>query len=153
MKIYKGTEIMNVIDIMDEIIYKSSLCSVFDNDEHHYRELVEDFPELLNGMICYMADDCKSYMFISTDYNDYSICVAMWASIDNNVSFKQTLQYFNALRDLYKGMTNKVSIRANCRTTTSLPVINKLDGRRGIKVTYRSPECYGFVDIVMECEI
>ena len=102
MKIYKGTEIMNVIDIMDEIIYKSSLSTVFDNEPHHYKELVDGFPELLDDMICYFSDDMKSYMFISTDYNDYSIDVAMWASMDNTVGFKQTLQYFNALKDLYK---------------------------------------------------
>lgn len=144
---------MSVIDIMDEIIYKSSLCSVFDNEKHHYRGLVENFEELLDDMICFMADDMKSYMFITTDYNDYSIDVAMWASVDNTIGFKQTLQYFNALKDLYKDMTNRVIIKANCRTTTSLPVINKLDGRKGFHVTYRGVECYGFVDVVMVCEI
>ncbi len=153
MKIYKGMEIMNVIDTMDYILFNSSLGPVFDNDEHHYRDLLEGCESILDNMMCFMSDDEQSYMFISFDKSDYSICIAMWCSISNSVDFKQTLGYFNCLRNLYKGLTNKVTISANCRTTTSLPVVEKLDGRRGIHVTYIGKECHGFSDVVMVCEI
>ena len=61
MKTYRGTEIMDVIDIMDHILFNSSLREAFDNDRHYYRELVDRFPEFLDDMMCFMDDNETSF--------------------------------------------------------------------------------------------
>lgn len=153
MKIYRGIEIMDIIDVMDKILFESSLSDFFDNSEHHYRDLVEDHPYLLNDMMCFMSDDNQSYMFIDTDDYDYTITIAMWVGRDNTVGFKETMRYFNAIRNVYKGMTDTIRISANCKITTSLPIVKKLDGRKGIHVAYIGEECGEFAEVRMVCNI
>ena len=157
MKTYRGAEIMDVIDIMDNILFNSSLREAFDNDRHYYRELVERFPELLDDMMCFMDDNETSYMLVDTDDDEFDINITMWVSIDNSVSLKTTMQYFNCVRNIYKGMTDRVTIYASCRSDTSLPIVKRLNGRKGIEVVIaREPVVdsilgYGFADVRMEC--
>ena len=154
MKTYKGMEIMEVIDLMDEIVCSTSLVELAEESlEHNFREMVDYCPEMLEDMICFVADNNKSFLFIGVDDEECEIHVSMWAAMNDKISFKETLQYFNAMKNLYKDVARSVRIEADCRTTTSLPIINKIDGRRGINVVYRGPEENGFVPVSMICRI
>lgn len=154
MKTYKGMEIIEVVDLMDEIIYSTSLVEMFEDDvEHYFRDMVDVFPEMLDNMICFVADNNESFLLINADDEECVIQVTMWAGMNDKISFKETIQYFAAMKNLYKDVASNVRIEADCRTTTSLPIVNKLDGRRGINVVYRGEEAEGFVKVSMICEI
>lgn len=154
MKTYKGMEIIEVVDLMDEIIYSTSLVEMFEDDvEHYFRDMVDVFPEMLDNMICFVADNNESFLLINADDEECRIQVTMWAGMNDKISFKETIQYFAAMKNLYKDVASNVRIEADCRTTTSLPIVNKLDGRKGINVVYRGEESEGFVKVSMICEI
>lgn len=158
MKVYRGYEILDVLDLMDSILFDSSLKMFVDNNPHHYRDLIGKDIEVLADMMCIMDDEENSYMFIDTNDYSYTIDVAMWVSRDDNIGFKNTMAYFRYLKNIYKGMTNKVNIKASCRTDTSLPIVEKLNGKRGVTVkvgtkTIDSLLGYGFADVHMVCEI
>ena len=156
MKIYRDMEILEVVELMDEIVYSTSLTEIFGESlKHNYRDLTNEYPEGLKGMVCLVADDNKSFLFADTDEEECIIKVCMWAGMNDKIGFKQTMQYFKELKNLFKDIARYVRIEAECRTTTSLPIINKLDGRykNGIHVVYRSKEHDGFVDVSMICRI
>lgn len=159
MKTYRGIEIMSIIDIMDSILFKSSLNGFIDNNPHHYRDLIDGCEEVVADMMCFMDDDETSFMLVSTDDDEFDINIAMWVSIDNSVSLKATMQYFNCIRNIYKGMTDRVTIYANCRSDTSLPIVKRLNGRKGMEVVIaREPVIdsmlgYGFATVRIETAI
>lgn len=159
MKTYRGREIFDIVDVLDHILYNSSLREGIGNDRHYYSEIKDRFPEFFDDMMCFIDDNETSYMLVSTDDDEYDIIVNMWASLGNSVGFRETMQYFNCIRNIYKGMTDRVTIYASCRNDTSLPIIKRLNGRRGIEVIIAreavidSKLGYGFASIRMECRI
>lgn len=154
MRIYKGIEITKVAGLMDSIVMRTSLVKVFGEEaENSFQELALDFPETFEESICFIADDGQSFLFAYLDDEKCKIQVAMWAAVDDKLSFKQTMQYFRELKRIYKDVARNVQIEADCRITTSLPIINKLDGRKGINVVYRGKEDHGFVPVAMICRI
>lgn len=155
MRIYKGIEIIKVVGLMDSIMMRTSLVELFGEEvEGHYQKLALDFPETFDEeTICFIADDEQSFLLAYLDDEECSIQVAMWAAVDDKLRFKQTMQYFRELKKIYKDVARNVQIEAECRTTTSLPIINKLDGRKGIHVVYRGKEDHGFVPVSMICRI
>lgn len=155
MKIYKGIEITKVAELMDSIMMRTSLVEVFGKEAKcHFQELATVYPETFDEeSICFIADDEQSFLFAYLDDEKCKIQVAMWAAIDDKLGFKQTMQYFRELKRIYKDVARNVQIEADCRTTTSLPIINKLDGRKGINVVYRGKEDDGFVPVAIICDI
>ena len=154
MRIYKDLEITKVAGLMDSIIMQTSLMDICDDiSECGYVDAAVALPEMFEDSICFIADDGQSFLFAHLDKENYRIQVAMWAAVDDKLSFKQTMQYFRELKRVFAGKTNTIVIQADCRTTTSLPIINKLDGRKGIMVVHRGPEDNGFVPVIMFCGI
>ena len=155
MKIYKGLEINKVAGLMDSILIRTSLVEIYGEElKDYYQETVSAFPEkFTEEVICLIADDEQSFLLACLDDDDCRIQVVMWAAVDDKLGFKQTMQYFKELKKIYKDVARNVQIEADCRTTTSLPIINKLDGRKGIHVVYRGKEEDGFVPVSMICDI
>lgn len=154
MRIYKGIEITKVAGLMDSIVMRTSLVELFGEEaENSFQELALAFPETFEESICFIADDGQSFLFAYLDDEACKIQVAMWAAVDDKLGFKQTMQYFRELKRIYIDVARNVQIEADCRTTTSLPIINKLDGRKGIHVVYRGKEDHGFVPVMMICRI
>jgi hypothetical protein len=155
MRIYKGLEITKVVGLMDSIMMRTSLVELLGEEvKDHFQELALAFPETFDEeAICFIADDEQSFLFAYLNDEECIIQVAMWAAVDDKLGFKQTMQYFKELKKIYIDVTRNVRIEADCRTTTSLPIINKLDGRKGIHVVYRGKEDHGFVPISMICRI
>lgn len=155
MRIYKGIEITKVAGLMDSILMRTSLVEIYGEETKcHYQELASTYPETFDEeTICFIADDEQSFLFAYLDDEECRIQVAMWAAVDDKLSFKQTMQYFRELKRIYIDVARNVQIEADCRTTTSLPIINKLDGRKGINVVYRGEEDHGFVPVSMICRI
>jgi hypothetical protein len=154
MRIYKGIEITKIAGLMDSIMMRTSLVELFGEETKcHFQEVATVYPETFEESICFIADDEQSFLLACLDDEECKIQVSMWAAIDDKLSFKQTMQYFRELKRIYKDVTRNVQIEADCRTTTSLPIINKLDGRKGINVVYRGEEDHGFVPVSMICKI
>lgn len=155
MKIYKAMEITKVAGLMDSILMRTSLVEIYGEEtECYYQEIASTFPEKFSEeTICFIADDEQSFLFACLDDEECRIQVALWAAVDDKLNFKQTMQYFRELKRIYAGVARNVQIDADCRITTSLPIINKLDGRKGINVVYRGEEDHGFVPVSMICRI
>jgi hypothetical protein len=156
MRIYKGLEITKVAGLMDSIMMRTSLVELFGKEdvEGHFQELALAFPETFDEeTICFIADDEQSFLLAYLDDDACRIRVAMWAAVDDKLGFKQTMQYFRELKRIYIDVARNVQIEADCRVTTSLPIINKLDGRKGVHVVYRGKEDHGFVPVAMICRI
>lgn len=154
MRIYKGKEIINVLGLMDSIMMRTSLVEIYGEEaENHFQELAS-IPDIFDEeSICFIADDEQSFLLAYLNDDECKIQVAMWAAVDDKLGFKQTMQYFRELKRIYIDVARNVRIEADCRTTTSLPIINKLDGRKGIHVVYRGKEDHGFVPVSIICRI
>ena len=138
MKIFRGLQIQEVVDKMNEIMFSTDLT----NETDSYSHLLGYGAMFLGDeTICIMTDDMNSFLLAMID--DHMIEVDMWAGKDNKISFKDMFQYINVLKNLFDD-NQEITIRANFRITTSLPIMQRLIKRYGMEVEYMDEEENGF---------
>ena len=137
MKKYRGLEIKQIVKLMDEIMYSTDLT----NNKHCYsRQLSNSSEVLTNDVVCLMTDDEKSFLLAIVDEDECTIEVEMWAGMNNKISFKDMIAYINALKGLLKDVAKRVEIIASFRTTTSLPIMQRLIKRYNMTIEYMGEE-------------
>ncbi len=140
MKIFRGLQIQEVVSEMNEIMFSTDLTEDRDSYSHLLTRRGAMF--LYDDTICIMTDDMNSFLLANID--DHVIEVDMWAGKDNKIGFKAMFQYVNTLKSLFDD-NREITIRANFRTSTSLPIMQKLIKRYNMEIEYMNDEENGFV--------